>query len=479
MPYHSLAWQVEKIQRLLIELNDEADALPSFHRRKAEEELVHFSHAMEICPHKGKDVEQNPGARLRRNAGEIEHFQIGREADRKPAFMGAISRNATAETVQHIRPSEGKERVERALRESEARFHISIESLLESFVVFSAVRQVRKDGKQGKISDLRFEYVNAAASRIYQKPRGKLLGHTLLEVIPGELGKELHRRYIAVLKTGQSLMERAILGDSPESAPIHDIHAVRMGDGLVVTSVDVTDQVRAENARREAMTQIEIHQRLSEQSERDRQSYARELHDGPIQSLVSVAYQIQFLKDVFPDPQLAVELGQINSTVREAIRELRQVISELRPPSVLRYGLTKAIQMQAGEISENHPGIEWRYRLGKDENRLPATVSLAVFRIYQEAANNILRHSQATRAWVELKMQKNRITLEIRDNGKGIPLKQELDSLILNGHFGLAGMSERAEVAGGKLKITSKPGAGTKIRVVVPIPELEVGSDAG
>ena len=372
------------------------------------------------------------------------------------------------ETAERTWASVERARAEAALRESEARFHASIESLMEGFVLYSPVRRTRTDGKPGKVMDFRYEYVNAAACRMNHRTREQMLGHTLLEVLPPALARALFKRYMRVIRTGEPLSERTPLGETPETMRIYDINAVKLGDGLVVTNKDVTEQVRLEGEQQRALTQVEIHHRLAEQSEKDRQSYARELHDGPIQTLASIVYSIQYIKETFPDPLLSVELEQINSAVRSAVQELRQVINELRPPSVLRFGLSKAIRLQSEDIREGGSRIEWSYRLAEDGNRLPVQICLALFRIYQEAVNNTVRHSGASRGWVNFQFKPGKLVLEIRDNGRGLPAKYDFDTLTLNNHFGLAGMSERAEAIGGRLEIHSRPGGGTRIHVVVP-----------
>lgn len=374
------------------------------------------------------------------------------------------------ETAERTWAAVERAHAEMALRESESRFHASIDSLLESFVVYSAVREARTDGRPGKLLDLRFEYVNAAACRINALSREDMLGRNLLEVLPAAHGRELFKRYSRVIRTGEPLMERVTLGGAPETARIFDIHAVKMGDGLVVTRADVTEQVRVATERQQALTQMELHRRLTEQSDKDRQSYARELHDGPIQNLASISYSLQYIKETFPDPVLRLELEQIGSVVRGTIQELRQVISELRPPSVLQMGLMRAIQLHSEGIMDNGSSIRWQYRLAENDKPLPFTLVLALFRIYQEAANNIIRHSEATRAWVNCQIRSDRIVLEVRDNGKGLPPRVNLDRLMLDNHFGLAGMTERAAVIGGRIDISSKPGEGTRIRVTAPLP---------
>jgi PAS domain S-box-containing protein len=358
---------------------------------------------------------------------------------------------------------------EAALRASEDRFHAAIESMMESLATFSAVRETRADGSTGGILDLRYDYVNGAACKLLMKSRDEIIGHTLLEIAPPIQGADLLRRYREVIETGESLVERMAFGDSDETRQIFDVRAVRLGDGAVVTRVDVTEQVRVESERQYALTQMEIHHRLAEQSEKERQMYARELHDGPIQVLASIAYNLQYVKEVFPDPALYKELEQIGASLRTAIQDLRQVINELRPPVAIQLGLAKAIQGHGADIQNRSPHICWEYKLAEDGNLLPVPTCLALFRIYQEAVNNIVRHSEATRAWIDFRLETNQAVLEIRDNGKGLPEIHDLDTLTRNHHFGMAGMSERAEEIGSRLVVESEASGGTRIRVAVPL----------
>ncbi len=273
-----------------------------------------------------------------------------------------------------------------------------------------------------------------------------------------------------MITTGQPLMERVAFGETPEDTRVYDIHAVKLGDGVVATRLDVTEQVNLEKERQDAITRVEIHNRLAEQSENERQTYARDLHDGPIQTLASIAYDLQYIKETFPQPELWMELDRVGTSVQSAVQELRQVISELRPPSTIRLGLSRAIQLHAEDIQDRCPEIKWRFDLPPKEVDLPASVILALYRIYQEFVNNIVRHSHASRARIRYYYRKGKLILDIRDNGKGMPEDLDLDGLARKGHFGLVGMKERAQAINGEAQICSAPGKGTLIRVTVPCP---------
>lgn len=240
--------------------------------------------------------------------------------------------------------------------------------------------------------------------------------------------------------------------------------------GLRGSAIDVTELRRLQERQREYRSQMEIHHRLLEQREKDRQAIAREIHDGPVQTLSSSLFNIQYAREISSDPQLQTELEQVSTNLRGAIRELRQVIFDLRPPSVIRFGLTRAIRFHVDDLREKTPEIRFILRLADDRDKLPDAMHLPLFRIYQEAMANALRHSEASRVWVRYQLHENTLLLEVRDNGKGLPEDCDPNSLTLSGHFGLAGIRERVDAIDGELEIISSEGKGTTIRIKAPIP---------
>ncbi len=357
---------------------------------------------------------------------------------------------------------------ERVLQEANKRFRSSIEALNEAFVIYSAVRQ------DGQIIDLRYEYVNGEACRFHNLTREQIVGHTLGEIFPGMKQMGLYDQYIRVIETGQPFREQMPVVTHPQSdlsgaRGIFDIRASKFGDGIIVTSNDITERVRLETEHQRALQEQEIHRRLAEQRERERQSIARDLHDGPIQTLSALGFALQFLNESYRDPTLQLELSQAALNVRDAIQELRQVMYELRPPSLLRFGLAKSIQMHVENLSERYPQINWNLDLDPDGQSLPEQTCLALFRIYQEAINNVVHHSQASDAWIEFHIRPDELILEISDNGKGFENTRDIMELTRHQHFGLAGIAERAQALDGSLEIQSSPGDGTTIRVRVPV----------
>jgi signal transduction histidine kinase len=378
------------------------------------------------------------------------------------------------ETAERTWEAVERARVERELRKSENRFRSSIENLNEAFVILSAIR-----GEEDEIVDFRCEYINDAACKLFHCRQEQTQGHTVQELAPLTISSGLYDRYVQVVETGQPMqVSNIFIGDPKPTAQgavsqsaiyILDIRAGKFGDGLILTANDVSEKMRLESEHQQAIQQGEIHRRLAEQREKERQSYARDIHDGPIQSLTSLVFNLQLLSEGYSDPALQLELSQLTVGIKSAIQELRQVMNELRPPTVIHFGLAKAIRAHTENLTERYPHIHWILNLANDGRLLPEQTCLALFRIYQEAISNIVRHSEASKAWIHFQVLNDAVILEIRDNGKGFDKQQDIADLTNHHHFGLAGISERVEAIDGELNITSRPGLGVSIRVKVPV----------
>jgi hypothetical protein len=143
-------------------------------------------------------------------------------------------------------------------------------------------------------------------------------------------------------------------------------------------------------------------------------------------------------------------------------------VSDLRPPMLMRFGLSRVMQMYVMDFRERFPGIEIEMDITDDGRQLSEQACLALFTVFQECLNNIIQHSGATKAWVKYQMQEDTFLLEIRDNGKGMGMSLDFSQLTQNGHFGLAGMKEWAEAMDGSFLVISNFGQGTVLQVTSP-----------
>lgn len=344
-------------------------------------------------------------------------------------------------------------------RRLEQQYRRFFENIQEAVIIYEAVRD-----ENGRVIDWVYRDANPPGVKITGLPREELLGKLASEVLPTESLPRI-AKYARVLESGQ-----------PESDEIsykgchYLVTSFRMDENTVaVSTIDISLRRAAEEKNREYAVQVEIQRRLTEYRERERQELARDIHDGPIQTLVSSIFNLQYIKEAYENPTLKVELDQLGLTLKGAVRELREVINELRPPSLIRFGLVKAIRIHAADYQERHPEITLDLDLEDDARPLDESTALSIFRMYQEGLSNVARHAQASSAWVKFRLQPGEALLEIRDNGKGFVVTNDLAKLTRAGHFGMAGMVERAETIGGEMEISSSPNGGTTVRIRIPV----------
>jgi signal transduction histidine kinase len=212
------------------------------------------------------------------------------------------------------------------------------------------------------------------------------------------------------------------------------------------------------------------HARLFEESRRlavvdERNRLARELHDSVTQSLFSVSLIARALPELLDrDPNRARErIERVSELANGALAEMRSLIFELRPAALEQEGLVAAISKYAAAF-ESRESVKVSVHV-VCERRLPLDQEETLFRIAQEALNNVAKHAQATAATLDLNFGESCTTLRIRDNGVGFePVAQPAGRR----GFGMTSMRERATLAGATLHVQSAPGAGTEISVTLP-----------
>jgi signal transduction histidine kinase len=201
----------------------------------------------------------------------------------------------------------------------------------------------------------------------------------------------------------------------------------------------------------------------------ERLGVAQELHDGPMQEIYGLMYRISLVKDITDDPGLGAEIDFTLDKLKEINDELRNITRELRPTTLTPFGLEKAIREHSDRFDQEHPELSLSLDLMADGTRLPEHMRLTLFRIYQIAVTNVIRHAQAKNVSVRFSFDEDTIQLEIEDDGKGFEAPKRLRTLAAKGHFGLPGAAERAEAIGGKLEVVSAPGRGTRLQVTAPL----------
>ena len=202
--------------------------------------------------------------------------------------------------------------------------------------------------------------------------------------------------------------------------------------------------------------------------EEERRRVARGIHDGPAQSLANVVLRAEYceqLIDKKPE-ELKTELTNLKIFARANLEEIRKIIFDLRPMNLDEFGLITAIESYALDFEIKNK-IPVEIAIIGDQRAFNSAMEVAVFRIIQEALNNVTKHAQATQVEIIIETTSLALTFSIRDNGIGFDVDEPLDSEC----FGLKGMNEWVSFLKGSFKINSNPKEGTIINVKIPLEE--------
>lgn len=207
---------------------------------------------------------------------------------------------------------------------------------------------------------------------------------------------------------------------------------------------------------------------IIEAQELERQHLARQMHDGPAQSLTNLILQAEIVERLFDvDPTKARgELGNLKTAANTTFQRIRDFIFDLRPMMLDDLGLIPTLKRYAQTYESKTRVPIHLSTVG--ENPLPSYIEVAVFRSIQELLSNVARHAHASRVQVSLDLQGNPVIVNIEDDGSGFDVDAVLQNVRQRGSSGLANLEKRIEMLGGKIQIQSATGRGTKIRVELP-----------
>ncbi|NLV87758.1 MAG: sensor histidine kinase [Tissierellia bacterium] len=213
--------------------------------------------------------------------------------------------------------------------------------------------------------------------------------------------------------------------------------------------------------------------KIIEAQEEERLRLAREIHDGPAQSLANVIVKAELCERLIEldTDRTKRELNSLKDVIRLTLKDVRKIIYDLRPMSLDDLGLIPTLERYISIFQED-TGIKVNLRTIGSINNIQSTIQIALFRITQESLSNIRKHSKATTASVSIERSLNRINLVISDDGIGF----NLDDLKrghnpINSGFGLMNIRERVELLNGSFNITSSNKMGTKISISIPLSE--------
>lgn len=248
-------------------------------------------------------------------------------------------------------------------------------------------------------------------------------------------------------------------------------------EGIVyATGRDITERKKAEEQIEKSQKELKkLTAHLQTVREEERTLVAHELHDDIGQALSALKMDIYMLEKKLPKDQkdISGRIKDINDLLDKTVQTTRKIYSELRPALLEHFSIKEVIEDHLNTFKEL-TGISGESEIDQEVTELDEKYSIALFRIVQEALNNIKWHSQAKTVKIRLKKKKNQIELIIKDNGVGI----KEDDLTKPNAFGTMGMKERAEFLGGSIEFKGLPEKGTTVTVKIPIRPKSSGSDS-
>jgi two-component system sensor histidine kinase UhpB len=224
-------------------------------------------------------------------------------------------------------------------------------------------------------------------------------------------------------------------------------------------------QLEARNRELQALSERAINAQ-----EEERRAIARSLHDDTGQALSMLIIHLDRIDERVPfkDSRLKKQVSQARQLATDALTELRGILAGLRPAILDDLGLVPAIRWYARTNLER-AGVKVVFKAPGVPLELPSVVSITLFRIVQEAVNNIVRHANATAATIVLQLKDGQVQLKVDDDGRGFDRERVSRSAVQSHRLGLLGIRERAELLGGQVTVEAAPGQGSRLQVSIPL----------
>jgi PAS domain S-box-containing protein len=351
-----------------------------------------------------------------------------------------------------------RKRAQEAQRESEYRYRTLFEESRD------AVYITARDGK--------FIDINQSTLDLFGYDRKELMGMNIRQIYAHPEDRRMFQEVIE--KTG-SVREYELKfrrKDGTELDCLFTATLRRADDGSVLgyqgVIRDITDHKRAEEALRESEKQLRyLSSQLLTAQENERERIARELHDGIGQSLSAVKFSVEnSLKQINNETAgpAVKRLGAVIPMIQDSIEEVRKIAMDLRPSVLDDLGILATIGWFCREFQTIYSSIRIEQQLDIREDEVPDPLKTAIYRVLQEALNNVAKHSNANLANISLRRMEGMIELVIKDNGIGFDLEEAPRK-----GLGLSSMKERIELSGGSFTIESATGTGTIIRASWPL----------
>ncbi|MFD2442745.1 sensor histidine kinase [Bacillus sp. CGMCC 1.16607] len=280
-----------------------------------------------------------------------------------------------------------------------------------------------------------------------------------------QMDLSLSRQQEKLLRNRRDDLERRLIGIQ-ETIDRADLLISQVS---VVMSYLTSDLKEMGQALEDAQIKQDFGLKIIEAQEEERKRLSREIHDGPAQMLANVMMRSDLIERVYRErgaEQAWDEIKSFKKMVRNALYEVRRIIYDLRPMALDDLGLIPTLKKYLQTTEEYHKSSKISFISVGQDRRLATKYEVSIFRLIQESVQNALKHGEAREIQVKVELGHDRITVMVKDDGKGFNLDQvKFES------FGILGMNERVDLLNGEISINSKVGAGTIVLIQIPLVE--------
>lgn len=352
------------------------------------------------------------------------------------------------------------EKAQEALVVSESRFRELFNHMSSGVVVLQGVEEGR---------DFILVDINRAAEKIENVRREDLIGNSVDDVFPSVRKFGLLKVYRRVLKSGRPEIFPVVVYRDNKLRVWKENYIYKLPSGEIV---DVYDDITPRKQAEEKLFQYQerlqfLTSELSVFEERERRNIATDLHDQIGQTLSVIKMKCHLLANKLGDRSFQDDIAEIKKLTQDAITDTRSLISKLSPPIIFELGLETAVDWLADYFFSRH-GLKVIVQGKENRQAISEDLGVLLFRSVQELLMNVVKHAGVEEAFIAISYDDYRISIEVRDEGRGfVPESQGIPQT--DGYsFGLFNISERMRYIGGFLDVSSAPGQGTTMIVVAP-----------
>jgi two-component system sensor histidine kinase UhpB len=352
------------------------------------------------------------------------------------------------------------EQAQFALKESELKYATLVEDALIGVYIL-------QDGK--------IEFANEKFADIYGYSKDELLGMDSLDLVHPEdrpLVKKLREKRLRGEKVPAEYESKGLKKNGDIIWVMRSFSQITYKGRPAISGIvaDISKRRRAEEALRKSDKELRVlSNQLLSAEEKERKRIARELHDGIGQALSAIKFSVENAILELRSAANPVDPGSLEAVIplaQKTIEEVRRIVKDLRPSILDDLGILATIRWFCREFQNVYAGIRIETSIGVEENDVSPHLKTTIYRIMQEALNNVAKHSRANFVQLQLIISESHLNLSIRDNGRGFNLDKAMALKTSRRGFGLASMRERAELSGASFEINSAGDTGTMITVV-------------